>query len=65
MASGDDIGTVLAATLVNKASTEITDSGQAENTYRLFIVQRKMTAEQQAIAPEWIAELPKWVNEKV
>ena len=66
MASGDDIGTVLAATLVNKASTEITDSGQAENTYRLFhSAAKKMTAEQQAIALEWIAELPKWVNEKV
>ena len=64
MASGDDIGTILAATLVNKASTEIADSGQAENTYRLFhSAAKKMTAEQQAIALEWIAELPKWVNE--
>ena len=41
MASGDDIGTVLAATLVNKASTEITDFGQAGNITGYFIVQRR------------------------
>ncbi|MEC9095504.1 MAG: PVC-type heme-binding CxxCH protein, partial [Planctomycetota bacterium] len=64
MASADDIGNVAAATLKNVLSTGVTTGEQAENVYRLYgLAARRMTPEQQSIALQWIAELPKWANE--
>lgn len=64
MASGDEIGSIGAAVLKNKSTTGVTQEDQAENLYRLYrSASMKMTPEEHQVALEWIAELPKWVNE--